>query len=183
MINGVTVDYSHNPDEEPAVFQKAVGAALRKAAVYWRMNFTRKHFTREGAQEYGYRWRMKYAKTDKLPQERYRKAFYARMQRLNASGRILPLVWTGTLRTMVLGQFPTPRLKRNSGLVECNLSLRVPKYAYYSKSKGGGDIMRMSDELLTTSSREAGILENEIGNAIDTELVSVPGERKRKEIK
>lgn len=159
MFKVSKIIYSHAPGEDPGRMEKAVASALKTALVYWRRNYTKKHFTRAGGIEYGYRDRAKYRE----------KTRDKRGDNQN------PLVWTGTLRQMVLGQFPQPRISRNGSTQTGALVFKVPAYAFYSKTKHGQNIMRMYEELTTTSERETRRLEEVISTSIDEKMSGARG--------
>lgn len=160
MYKVTNIIYSHAPGEDPARMEKAVSTALKVSLIYWRRNYLKKHFTRGGGIEYGYRERAKYR--DKRAQND---------RRGSAEGaKNNPLVWTGTLRQMVLGQFPQPRISRAGGTQTAGIVFKVPNYVFYTKIKTGQSIMRMYEELTTTSERETIAMERIISETIDAQM-------------
>ena len=158
MYKVTNIIYSHAPGEDPARMEKAVRKALGNALIYWRRNYLKKHFTRGGGIEYGYRERAKYRAKNKDRRGTDPDAHQA------------PLVWTGTLRKMILGQFPQPRISRNGAMQTGSLVFKAPQYAFYSKSKTGNNIMRMYEELTTTSNRETIAMERIISETVDAQM-------------
>lgn len=163
MFKVSKIIYSHAPGEDPDRMEKAVTLGLKAALIYWRRNYTKKHFTRGGGIEYGYRERAKYRAKNIDKRGTDPDAYKA------------PLVWTGTLRQMVLGQFPQPRISRSGAIQTGALVFRAPQYAFYSKNKSGQGIMRMYEELTTTSERETGVMERIISETIDAEMSRARG--------
>ncbi len=158
----LSITYSAAPDDEPNRIERAVREGLKVAARHWHRNFAQKHFTTQGDREYDYQPRTK--------QYMIRKA--------RKKGNQLPLVWSGSLRSMVLGRFPEPRIRRDGETLRCALILRVPKYTFYTKTKSGSVAPKKYEELITTSGHEAAILQQMI-EATTNEIMNQPGRRSR----
>lgn len=158
----VHITYSQAPEDEPDRMTRAVGVGLRAAARHWHRNYAAKHFTSAGAREYGYK-------------ERTKKYMIRKARKLHHQ---LPLVWTGTLRSMVLGRFPEPRLKKENNSTRCTLALKVPTYTFYTKTKSGTPSPPKYDELVMTSEREAMDMEEIVATQSYMEI-NRPGRRKR----
>lgn len=155
------ITYSHDPGDDEKRIVAGIKRGLKAASIYWRMNFAQKHFTAGGAREYGYQRRT----------EKYLK----RKQRVK--GHQDPLVWSGTLRQMVLGQFPQPRVKDDGAKLTSCMVLQVPQYTFYTKTKSGSASPPKYDELVTTSAAEAAVLQDIISAGID-EAMGAPGRPK-----
>lgn len=165
MFKVSKIIYSHAPGEDPDRMDKAVGTALKVSLNYWRRTYLKKHFTRAGGIEYGYRERAK-----------YRSKYEPKDKRGTApDAKNAPLVWTGTARTMILGQFPQPRVSRTGAIQTGAMVFKVPQYLYYSKTKHGQNIMRMYEELTTTSNRETIAMERIISETIDAQMSGARG--------
>jgi len=168
MFKVSKIIYSHAPGEDPDRMDKAVRAGLKTALMYWRKTYLKKHFTRGGGIEYGYRDRVKY------------RSKYVDRRAAQPDSYQSPLVWTGTLRQMVLGQFPQPRISRNGATQIGSLVFRTPKYtdtsgrkhnyAFFSRTKQGHNIMQMYEEITTTSERETIAMEQIISQTVDMEM-------------
>lgn len=165
MFKVSKIIYSHAPGEDPDRMEKAVTLGLKTALIYWRRNYTKKHFTRGGGIEYGYRERAKY-NSKRAQSDRRGSAEGAKTN---------PLVWTGTLRQMVLGQFPQPRVSRNGGTQSGAIVFKVPSYVFFTKTKTGQSIMRMYEELTTTSERETRVMERIISETVDAQMSRARG--------
>ena len=151
MKLNTTITYSHDPADEPKRMDSAVRSGLQTALVHWRREFAREHFEPGAVTRYGYQSRTKLYMLRKAKAKKHQK----------------PLVWSGTLRQMVLGQFPQPRVSRDGGKQTGSMVLKVPGYTFYTKTKSGTPAPPKYDELVTTNSHEAGIMQAIIAETID----------------
>lgn len=158
----VSITYSAAPEDEPNRMKRSIREALKVAAKHWHRNFAQKHFTTKANAEYEYQPRTK--------------AYMIRKGK--KKDHQLPLVWSGALRTMVLGRFPEPRVKGDGQSLKCSLVLRVPTYTFYTKTKSGTPAPKKYEELVTTSGYEGAILQ-QIVEAKTNELMNQPGRRSR----
>lgn len=158
----LSITYSAAPEDEPNRMKRSIREALKVAAKHWHRNFAQKHFTTDANKEYQYQPRTK--------SYMIRKGI--------KKGHQDPLVWSGSLRSMVLGRFPEPRIKSNGTSLKCALVLRVPTYTFYTKTKSGSPAPKKYQELVTTSAHEAAIMQ-QIVEATTNELMNQPGRRSR----
>lgn len=138
MFRITEITYDDDPEESDARFTRGLIRGMRNAARYWKMRFEPEHFKTGAVRKYDY----------KLRDKKYMIRKARRMKHQN------PLVWTGRLRTMVLGQFPQPRVRDEGGKVTSSMSLNVPRYTFYSRTKSGSEGPRKYDELIRTNSAE-----------------------------
>lgn len=151
MIKVAKITYSHDPDEDVKRIERGVRRGLKAASVHWRTHFSQKHFTTAGAREYQYQNRTK--------------PYMIRKARVKKHQR--PLEWSGTLRKMVLGQFPQPRIKEDGTALTANMVLEVPTYTFYTKTKSGSPSPPKYNELVTTSAVESDAFNEIIASNID----------------
>ena len=100
MITSANLDYKKfkllDPTLGKRVFNNAVATSLAEAAAEWHRSYLPKHFTRAGAQEYGYKAR----KGEKMsPGQRGYTRSYA-YRKLKAFGHQDPLVFTGETKQL-----------------------------------------------------------------------------------
>lgn len=142
-IKLVKIEYNFALDDETDNVAKVIGDSLKSAAAFWHRNYLQKHFTPAGASEYGYQKR-----TPNYLKRKFRK-----------KGHQDPLVWSGTLRSMVMGQIARPSVKRDGdSKFTANIVLKVPPYTFVTKTKSGTPSPPKYNELITTSEREAEVL-------------------------
>jgi len=158
----IAINYSHAPEDEARNMENATREALKDALVYWRRNFAKEHFETGAVNKYSYQARTK--------GYMLRKAKVKKHQR--------PLVWSGTLRQAVLGQFPQPRVTKTGSEIKGHMALRVPTYTYYTKTKSGTPSPPKYDELVATSDQEADVLGQIIMSSIDR-IMSKAGVRRK----
>lgn len=148
------IQYESDPAEGAARFARGLKKGMRDAIKLWKLNFAPKHFTRAGAQEYGYANRAKGYMIRKARKMKHQ----------------TPLVWTGTLRTMVLAQMPSPRVTDSGAAIGVSLSMNVPAYTKYYRTKSGSEGPRKDEELVRTSPAELDTMRSFIMKAIDNSL-------------
>lgn len=148
------IDYTTDPVEQSARFVRGLRAGVRKAIQFWKLKFVPRHFETSAVREYDYQLRTK--------EYQIRKARVKKHQK--------PLVWSGTLRTMVLAQFPQPRLSDTGGAIKGAMRLSVPAYTFYTKTKSGSSSPPKYDELIRTNAAEIdaqhGVLMSEVNRSL-----------------
>ncbi len=156
------VIYSHDPVDDPKRMESAVREALRTALVYWRRTYAKEHFEPGAVNRYNYQSRTKLYMLRKARVKKHQK----------------PLVWSGTLRQMVLGQFPQPRVTRSGSEIKGHMALRVPTYTYYTKTKSGTPAPPKYDELVATNDQEADTMAQIVLETIDRVMAKAGIRRK-----
>lgn len=152
------IEYSTDPNEQSARFVRGLYQGVRKAIQFWKLQFLPKHFWPGAVREYDYQNRTK--------EYMIRKA--------RRKGHQRPLVWSGTLRQMVLAQFPQPRLSDANDKISGAMRLDVPAYTFYTRTKSGSASPPKYDELIRTNSAEVGaqqgILMTEVHNSLKRKM-------------
>lgn len=147
------IDYTTDPVDQSARFVRGLRAGVRKAIQYWKLRFVPRHFETGAVREYDYQLRTRKYQIRKARKMKHQK----------------PLVWTGTLRAMVLAQFPQPRLSDTGGVIKGAMRLSVPPYIFYRTGKMTGQ-PPLYDELIRTNAAEVdaqhGVLMSEVNRSL-----------------
>lgn len=158
----IAIDYSHDSEEDARKLEGATREGLKTALVFWQRNFAKEHFEPSAMTRYRYQLRTKGYMLRKARQKHHQR----------------PLVWSGTLREMVLNQFPQPRVTRNGGTLKGIMALRVPTYTYFTKTKSGTPSPPKYDELVSTADNEADTMARILLDTIDR-IMSKAGIRRK----
>lgn len=159
MITSANLDYKKfkllDPTLTKRVFNNAVKTSLSKIAAEWHKDYLPKHFTRQGALEYGYKAR----KGEKMsPGQRGYTRSYA-YRKLRAFGHQDPLVFTGETKQLARIRKIVATSKQAKVVLPRKLNWKHPKSQ-----------INMRDEITAITPAELNALRELAETAVSTAL-------------
>jgi hypothetical protein len=122
--------------------------SMREVGTYWHGHFREKHFTREGASEYGYAQRSRGYMIAKARVKHHQD----------------PLVWSGESREQSRALHVVPTATQAEAKVK--VILHTPKLNYIPK----GGTINLRDEMTRVSQREVTVLAGVAGDSLDRQF-------------